>query len=288
MPNRSISTLPSFFAPAHQMRMLDSDMPKAGPLEVLDITYLHFHSLLELGVCVSGSGSCFVEDREYTFSAGDVQIIFPFQNHLSRSEGGEYSRWYWMNIDPMQLLSAWGAPDLPRLEKLLYTQMGLCGIVDREKYPLLCELIRRVVVPGDEKLRLSCLCALVGALAEESRELPKLRLRPGHHFMRLAPALEMVQRGLDESRAPSVADMARACSLSVAPFRRAFHLATGQSPQQYIHICRMRKAQQLLMAGMPITEIALTVGYQDVSGFNRQFLKTFGMPPRDYRAHAGV
>ena len=50
----------------------------------------------------------------------------------------------------------------------------------------------------------------------------------------------------------------------------------------------MRKAQHLLITGMSITEIALTVGYQDVSGFNRQFLKTFGMPPREYRAQTGA
>lgn len=285
MPNRSISGLPTFFAPSHQTDSLAADKPGVGALEVLDITYLHFHSVLELGVCVSGAGSCQVEEKKYDFSAGDVQVIFPFQSHLSRSEGGEYSRWYWMGIDPIQLLGAWGAPELPRLEQLLYTQMGICGIIDREKYPLLCQLVRRVVEPGEERLRIACLCALIEVMAAESKNLPKLRLRPGRHFTRLAPALELAAQSLGSDKPASVAQMAQACALSVAPFRRAFHLATGQSPQQYIHICRMRKAQQLLMSGMPITEIALAVGYQDASGFNRQFLKTFGMTPRDYRAH---
>ena len=284
MRNRSISALPSFFVPAVPLRTLAQQTPQSVPLEVLDITYLHFHSVMELGVCASGRGSCIVEETKYAFSAGDVQIVFPFQSHLARSEGDEYSRWYWLSINPLQLLCRWGAPDLPRMERLLDTCMGLCGIIDRAKYPLVAELIRRVVLPGEESVRLSCLCTLIEALAEASGALPKLKLRPGQQFLRLSPALELAQQALSEGRAPSVAAMAQACSLSVAPFRRAFHLATGQSPQQYIHACQMKMAQQMLFTDTPVTEIALAVGYQDVSGFNRQFLKTFGTSPRAYRA----
>ena len=39
----------------------------------------------------------------------------------------------------------------------------------------------------------------------------------------------------------------------------------------------------LLLSDESITQIALAVGYQDVSGFNRQFLNAFGVPPREYR-----
>ena len=247
------------------------------------ITYLHFHSLLELGVCVSGQGCCQVEARTYPFRAGDVQIIFPFQSHLSRSEGNEYSRWHWLSVDPLQLLGGWGAPDLPRLERLLYTGMGICGIIDRERYSLIAQLIRRIVLPGEGARRLSCLCTLIEELAVESDALPKLGLRPSRHFLRLQPALERVQRDLDAGKMPSVSALAQACAVSVAPFRRAFGQAMGQSPQQYIRMCQMQKAQYILLADHSITEIAMAVGYQDVSGFNRQFLKTFHMTPRAYR-----
>ena len=114
MRNRLNSPLPSFFAPAPEA-LLSAPRPGPHPLEVYDITYLHFHDNLELGVCVSGQGACQVEGVLYPFAAGDVQIIFPFQSHLSRSEGAQQSRWFWLNIDPMRLLAAWGAPGLARL-----------------------------------------------------------------------------------------------------------------------------------------------------------------------------
>lgn len=287
MRNRSISTLPAFFAPAPQS-WLSTPAKEPSPLEVFDITYLHFHDSLELGVCVSGRGCCVVEGKEYPFSAGDVQVIFPFQSHLSRSEGGEYSRWYWLNIAPLRLLSAWGAPDLPRLERLLETGMGLCGILNRACHPLAAELIARVTLPGEENRRSACLCALIEELAGESRGLTPLKLQPRRSFTRLVPAIDAVRQALELGEAPAVSSLASACGLSAAPFRRAFHQVMGQSPQQYILSCQMKKAQQLLLlTNIPITQIALAVGYQDVSGFNRQFLRVFGMSPRSYRRQSG-
>ena len=106
MQNRSLSKLPSHFAPAETSNLDETDnAPNA--LEILEFTFLHFHSVLELGVCFSGRGTCVVEGERMPFEQGDVQVVFPFQRHLSRSEGGEYSRWLWTSLNPMQLLSAW-------------------------------------------------------------------------------------------------------------------------------------------------------------------------------------
>lgn len=287
MRNRLISQLPSFFAPAPEA-LLSAPRPGPHALEVYDITYLHFHDNLELGVCVSGRGACQVEGVLYPFEVEDVQIIFPFQTHLSRSEGPQQSRWYWMNIDPVRALGAWGAPDLARVERLLYTRMGLCGIIDRARYPLIRELVVRVVLAEGEQRRLSCLYALIEELAAESQSLAPLSLKPSRQFLQLSPALERVQNCLNEGRAPQVDELCHACALSPAAFRRAFHLAMGQPPQQYILACQMKKAQRLLLlTDRSITQIAQDVGYQDASGFNRQFSKVFGMPPREYRARLG-
>lgn len=283
MRNRSISDLPSIYAPSLPTEMT-TDFRPPHALNIFDITFLHFHSCMELGVCVSGRGSCIVDDQEYSFSAGDVQIIFPFQNHLNRNDGDESSRWYWLNIDPVRQLGEWGAPRLSHLQKLLETQMGLCGIINRQHFPFLAELITRIVLPGEKNRRFSCLYTLIEELAVASRGLPLLSLRPGRQFTRLEPAIDLVHNALEKGESPSVAAMAESCALSPAPFRRAFHLAFGQSPQQYILSAQMRKAQMLLLlSDLSVTQIALAVGYQDVSGFNRKFLQSFGLSPRAYR-----
>lgn len=287
MRNRSYLALPSFYVHAEPSH-LDECAAEAGPLEVFDITYLHFHSVLELGVCISGRGTCVVEGENMPFSAGDVQIIFPFQRHLSRSEGGEYSRWIWTSLNPLQQLSGWGAPELPRLEKLLYTRMSLCGILRPGERPLLAELIRSVTLPGDARRRTACLCALIEELAAASEGMKPLTLRPERSFLQLEPALKLVQETLEQGRAPRVEALSEACTMSPATFRRAFHASMGQSPRQYVRLCQMKKAQRmLLLTDASVTEVAQSVGYEDVSGFNRQFLQTYGVAPRAYRRTGG-
>ena len=281
MRNRSCTDLPSYYAPSPGA-WLKNDRPY--PLEVYDITSLHFHDTLELGVCSEGQGVCRVEDREYPFCEGDVQVIFPFQNHLSRSEGGRQSKWYWVNLDPLDVLGTWGAPELGLLEQMLREKMGLCGILDRKKYPFLCELVRHVVLPGEETRRLVSLYALIVELAKVSSNLPKLSLSPARHFSRLLPAIEQMQCRLEEDLSTGVPAMAEACGLSCAQFRRDFLAAMGCSLQQYTLNCRMQKAQRLLLlTDRKITDIALAVGYQDASGFNRCFREHFGVSPRQLR-----
>lgn len=281
MRNRSCTDLPSYYAPSPGA-WLKNDRPY--PLEVYDITSLHFHDTLELGVCSEGQGVCRVEDREYPFCEGDVQVIFPFQNHLSRSEGGRQSKWYWVNLDPLDVLGTWGAPELGLLEQMLREKMGLCGILDRKKYPFLCELVRHVVLPGEETRRLVSLYALIVELAKVSSDLPKLSLSPARHFSRLLPAIEQIQSRLEEDLSTGVPAMAEACGLSCVQFRRDFLAAMGCSPQQYTLNCRMQKAQRLLLlTDRKITDIALAVGYQDASGFNRCFREHFGVSPQQLR-----
>lgn len=148
----------------------------------------------------------------YPFAAGDVQIIFPFQSHLSRSEGARQSRWFWLNIDPMRLLAAWGAPGLARLERLLHTGMGLCGIIDGARYPLIRELVARVVLSGGEQRRLSCLYALIEELAAESQACPSFRCAPRANLCSFRPRwnackpawMKGVRRGWTSCAAPAL------------------------------------------------------------------------------------
>lgn len=282
MPIRSLSELPTFFVPA-----VSSDLAErageAYPLEVYEITYLHYHAVLEMALCTEGSGVCVVEGVEYPFRAGDVQIIFPFQRHLSRS-APQGSRWLWVSLHPLRLLSLWNPGCVPRMEELLQTRMGLCGILDRAKRPLAAQLVERVVRPGEQALRLACLAALIEQLAEESSEMPPLALRPEQQFLRLEPALRLAEERLAAGELPSVEEMAARCAMPPASFRRAFHRAMGQSPRQYVQACQVRRAQHLLLnTNLGVTDIALSVGYQDASGFNRLFLHQCGLTPREYR-----
>ena len=63
-------------------------------------------------------------------------------------------------------------------------------------------------------------------------------------------------------------------------FKEHFHITLSQ----YITYLRLEHAKQLLQdTDMPVTEVALQSGYQNVSYFIRSFKKTYGISPLKYR-----
>lgn len=79
-------------------------------------------------------------------------------------------------------------------------------------------------------------------------------------------------------------DLASICSLSEAQLRRKFKEYLNMSPVEYLTMVRIQKAYELLNStNYPMTEIALRVGYQDVSSFNRNFKKIMGVSPYQYK-----
>ena len=56
------------------------------------------------------------------------------------------------------------------------------------------------------------------------------------------------------------------------------------SPQKYVGRLRILEACELLVkTTLPVTEIALQVGFYDHSAFSKKFSELIGMSPRDYR-----
>jgi AraC-like DNA-binding protein len=82
----------------------------------------------------------------------------------------------------------------------------------------------------------------------------------------------------------SVADLARAAGLSPFHFLRTFKRVTGTTPHQWLLRLRLRRAAERLVATRdPITQIALDVGFDDLSNFIRSFRAEFGLSPSRYR-----
>jgi AraC family transcriptional regulator len=83
----------------------------------------------------------------------------------------------------------------------------------------------------------------------------------------------------------SLKTLAELAGLSRWHFVRRFHEVAGQSPNQFLIHTRIRAAADRLLAGpTPIAEVALDVGFNDISHFNASFRAIFGCAPRDWRA----
>lgn len=82
----------------------------------------------------------------------------------------------------------------------------------------------------------------------------------------------------------SLAALADLAGLSRWHFVRRFRQVAGQSPNQYLIHTRIRAAAERLLAGSgSISEIALDVGFNDISHFNASFRSVFACSPRAWR-----
>jgi AraC-like DNA-binding protein len=85
-------------------------------------------------------------------------------------------------------------------------------------------------------------------------------------------------------QALSLARLATVAQTSPAHFARLFKHATGQTPHQYVIMCRMEQAKRLLArADVPLSEIGPQVGCADQSHFTALFRKYVSMTPKAYR-----
>jgi AraC family transcriptional regulator len=86
----------------------------------------------------------------------------------------------------------------------------------------------------------------------------------------------------------SLVTLAAMVETSPAHFARLFKQATGRSPHQYVLLCRMERAQQLLAeTEETLIDIGLQVGCADQSHFTALFHKHVGITPKAYRDLTG-
>jgi AraC-like DNA-binding protein len=79
-----------------------------------------------------------------------------------------------------------------------------------------------------------------------------------------------------------VTEVAREVGMSESSFYQKFREITGTTPHQYQKSLRLIEAHTLLsLDGYSVSDAAFAVGYESASHFSRDYLKKFGIPPRE-------
>jgi AraC-like DNA-binding protein len=98
----------------------------------------------------------------------------------------------------------------------------------------------------------------------------------------LKRAVEVVEENISDP-AFSVEKMAREMGMSRTNMHRKIKAITGFPPNELIRSIRLRKAALMLLHQTDtVSQISLTVGFEDHSYFSKAFKKQFGVPPSEY------
>jgi AraC-like DNA-binding protein len=210
-------------------------------------------------------------------SAGSLMLVSPGQSFECSHAHGEGDRCLSFQFDA-QLF-----------DRLAHDAGASRAAFDRQSLPPLRELApltarARAAMASPEALD-EIAVELAGAVAGIAGRMRRPQSAAPQHHTRIARVLRRLES--DSTGPHSLADLARGAGLSPYHFLRTFKRATGVTPHQWLLRARLRDAAQRLSATRaPVTDIALDVGFEDLSNFMRSFRAEFGVSPRRYRLAA--
>lgn len=257
------------------------------------ITDLHFHNLLEIGLCCCGYGSVALESEVYPYSAGTVTVIPKNFPHTTSDEGPAPTRWEYLFLDADKLIQDMYADNRRLGEKLIYRiNRNACCTTEREA-PRLASLAKQIleeVKRQDDFYRDSIEGLLRALLVEMARLHPDLmqeRQPPAgrakkSELVQVTRALEYVGDHFD--RPLRIGDLAGACHMSETHFRRLFVKCMGMHPVDYINQVRIQMACEMLKkTNLSINEISIQCGFLSSATFNRNFRRFMGTTPNEWK-----
>ncbi len=242
----------------------------------------HSHNVHELLYIDSGHLRVQIGSASYDGCPGDLFVISRLEEHSTVLGSDTYRRY------TLQLTGAWLDHTLEdaRLKSLfLRRPAGFCHRLSdpgRELEPyfrlMAEEEVSAPAFAGVSQAALFCRM-MVLCYRQDPARFPLPATTPA------GPVLE-AQRYIDAHFMEDVTleELARHAYLSPSYLSHAFREWTGSSPKQYMLLCRIALARELLLStDISVAAVASRCGFGDVSNFIRSFKKETGTTPGQYR-----
>lgn len=249
---------------------------------------LHWHKSMEVIFVKKGRGRIQIGQDRKEAEGGDIFVLPPGILHAIYGMPGcamEYEN----IIFDVSFLGG-GAADVCDTEYLVPLTTGqlLLPVVLRQTdsgYREISECLKKaeqLTSLCDRGYELGVKAALLELLLFLLRMYPEKPSLDSPDTERLKEALHKIE--MNYADALTVADMAECCGCSGSHFMRWFKQMTGTSFTVYLNERRLAAAAEALRRTEDkILTIAESVGFENLSNFNRQFKKRYGMTPREYR-----
>ena len=96
-------------------------------------------------------------------------------------------------------------------------------------------------------------------------------------------AQAIIERMLDEGRAPTINELTNVLFVSRSHLCSAFLHETGQSIGHYAKTRRIERAKTLIASGCSVAQIATRLGWTRCSAFSQAFKQSTGVSPTEWR-----
>ena len=252
------------------------------------IDFLHFHNLLEIGICRYGTGDLVLDKRTERFGPGMISVIPHNFPHTTNSDPGTKASWEYLFLHPENLLrERYGDNEIIR--RRLYDLIGRNAIFGTcEQYGFLAStaglILDEMRTKGPfyiEKIRGLLLALLfdIARIAKDDDE-PDVPVRTG--VGQIQSALKYVDAHYAEPI--RIEDLARECHISETHFRRLFSEYIDMTPIEYVNMVRVLRSCDILRSTSDsMSTVALNCGFSTVSTFDRNFKRVIGATPYQWK-----
>ena len=252
------------------------------------IDYLHFHNLMEVGICRFGTGDLVLDKRIERFGPDMISIIPRNFPHTTKSDPGTVGQWEYLFLDPGMLLREFfGENEIARRRFLdLLGRGAIFGTtLQYGSLTQIAELIMQEMQTKGafyiEKIR-GLLLSLIFEIARISKDEdePDVKYRTGVN--QIQNALKYVETHYaDPIR---IEQLAKECHISETHFRRLFSEYIDMTPIEYVNMVRVLRACDILRStNDSMSTVALNCGFSTVSTFDRNFKQVLGVTPYQWK-----
>jgi AraC-like DNA-binding protein len=253
---------------------------------------LHWHSYLEIGLCVEGSGKFIFGNKEYDVVKGDIFVINNFENHVAVSDLPETTKYIFLFFLP-ELIAAPGSSEFSfeYLSPFWYDPGNFCNKVDHstETARILNQTILEIRDLWNDKeigyqhiVDANIKKVLAYLIKHYKTNCDCLRTQKIDDRFKLQPAVDYINEHYKENiRLDEVASLLH---ISESRFRHLFKEIMHIGFKEYITYLRINEAKRLLLVtDMSISDIINSVQFSSNYHFYKLFYKYESISPAEYR-----
>lgn len=246
----------------------------------------HYHPEVELAAVWGARGTRFVADSVEAVDGGDVVLIganVPHYWDLRGASEGLVVQWSFPRHH-----GVWGFPESGGLQVLLEQArrgLRLGGVVAME----VAALLREMTGCGG-MMRLAIFWRVLAKLVESGEKGGgELLSQQPFSLDGTAQQQEAISRAVsfvlgNYRRGVRLEELLRLSGMSRATFARQFQRHSGKCFSAFLNEVRIQAVCRALReTDLPVGEVALEEGFNQLSFFNRIFLRIVGCTPREYR-----
>ena len=255
-----------------------------------DETNLHFHNLLEIGICREGAGDMVLDEEIHRYETSTITVIPENFPHITISDGDGTNFWEYVFIDLRGMIETMFPGNVAFQNEAMESLSKGAWITSEEETPFLARIIDAIIdetkahrLYAQRSISLMVQQMVIELLRNDSSiSEGQDEAIKGTNMAQIASALDFINKNYQEPMKAS--QLAELCNMSETHFRRVFEEYINMPPMEYVNLIRVQKACELMKkSNISMEHIAIKCGFTTPSTFNRNFRKFVGTSPYQWK-----